>query len=62
MNSRRDFIKNSTLTKVTGPGALALALMAMRYVRGNEMVTNQRRWKPMGIVGSFYNLERRAKN
>jgi len=41
--------------QLTGPGNLALALMAMRYARGNEIAINQMRWKPMGIVESFYN-------
>ncbi len=43
------------LPGLTAPRSLALMVMGIRYYRGNQIMIDQMRWKPMGIVGSFYN-------
>lgn len=43
------------LPGLTVPQSLALMVMGIRYYRGNQTMIDQMRWKPMGIVGSFYN-------
>lgn len=43
------------LPGLTAPQSLALMVMGIRYYRGNQIMIDQIRWKPVGIVGSFYN-------
>jgi len=43
------------LPELTSPQSLVLVVMGTKYYRGNETMIDQMRWKPVGIVGSFYN-------
>ncbi len=43
------------LPELTNTQSLVLVLMGMKYYRGNETMIDQMRFKPLGIVGSFYN-------
>jgi hypothetical protein len=40
---------------LTSPQSLVIIAMGIKYYRGNETMIDQMRWKPAGIVGSFYN-------
>ena len=44
-----------TLPGLTTTQALVLIVMGMRYYRGNKTPIDQMWWKPVEIVGSFYN-------
>lgn len=43
------------LPQVTASKSLVLLVMGIEYFRANESKIDQMRWKPMEIVGSFYN-------
>jgi len=43
------------LPELTSPQSLVIVVMGIQYYRGNETRIDQMRWKPVGIVGSFYN-------
>jgi hypothetical protein len=48
-------LSETVLPGLTFPQSLVLLVMGIQYYRGNETMINQMRWKPVGIVGSFYN-------
>jgi hypothetical protein len=43
------------LPALTSAQSLVLVVIGIQHCRGNETMIDQMRWKPVGIVGSFYN-------
>jgi hypothetical protein len=48
-------LREMILPGLTVSQSLVLVVLEIRYYRGNETLIDQMRWKPVGIVGSFYN-------
>ena len=47
--------KEIVIENVTTPGSLALVATSIWYYKDENRLINSMRWKPAGIVGSFYN-------